>query len=47
MRRKVLAKEIALLVTMRKNLAFLAFEPRLGGGFPKLLYTSIVDEVQK
>jgi hypothetical protein len=47
MRRKVLSKEIALLVTMRKNLAFLAFEPRLGGEFPKQLYQSIVDEVQK
>jgi hypothetical protein len=47
MRRKVLSKEIALLATMRKNLAFLAFEPRLGGEFPKELYQSIVDEVQK
>jgi hypothetical protein len=47
MRRKVLSKEIALLVRMRKNLAFLDFEPRLGGEFPKLLYQSILDEVQK
>jgi hypothetical protein len=43
----VLAKEIVLLNSMRQNLAFMAFEPRLGGDFPKKTYEALISEVQK
>lgn len=46
-RRNVLNQEIALLASMRQNLAFIAWEPSLGGEFPKETYKSIVEEVQK
>jgi hypothetical protein len=35
MRQKVLQKQLALLNSMRQNLAFMAWEPRFGGDFPK------------
>jgi hypothetical protein len=47
MRLSVLAKEVVLLNSMRQNLAFMAWEPRLGGDFPKKTYESIIKEVQK
>ncbi|KAH6664130.1 hypothetical protein B0J14DRAFT_494024 [Halenospora varia] len=45
-RHKVLVKQIALLNSMRQNLAFMAFEPRLGGDFPKEIYSKLIDEAQ-
>jgi hypothetical protein len=47
MRHKVLAKQIVMLNSMRQNIGFLAWEPRLGGEFPKKTYQDLVDEVQK
>lgn len=47
MRHQVLAKQIAVLDSMRLNIGFLDWEPRLGGEFPKGVYEEIVGEVQK
>jgi hypothetical protein len=47
LRLKVLGKQLALLNSMRQNLAFMAWEPTLGGDFPKKTYKAIIDEVQK
>ncbi len=47
LRRQILAKQIVLVNSMRQNLAFLSWEPRLGGDFPKKSYQSIIDELQK
>ncbi len=47
LRRKVLGQEVALLDSIRKNISFISWEPRLGGDFPKNTYELIVDEVQK
>jgi hypothetical protein len=47
MRQKVLQKELAILNSMRQNLAFMAWEPSLGGDFPKETYRTIINEVQK
>lgn len=46
-RQEVLQKEIALLNSMRRNLTFMKWEPNFGGDFPKEIYTTIIDEVQK
>ncbi|KAH6699780.1 hypothetical protein BKA61DRAFT_562223 [Leptodontidium sp. MPI-SDFR-AT-0119] len=45
-RHEVLVKQIALLNSMRGNLAFMAFEPRLGGDIPKEIYQKLIDEAQ-
>jgi hypothetical protein len=47
LRLKVLGKQLALLNSMKQNLAFMAWEPALGGDFPKKTYKAIIDEVQK
>ncbi len=47
LRLKVLGKQLALLNSMKQNLAFMAWEPFLGGDFPKKTYNAIIDEVQK
>ena len=44
---KVLQKQLALLNSMRQNLAFMAWEPSFGGDFPKETYQSIINEVQR
>ena len=44
---KFLEKEIALLNSMRQNLAFVPWEPKVGGDFPVEIYTALVEEVQK
>ncbi|KAE9381490.1 hypothetical protein N431DRAFT_458077 [Stipitochalara longipes BDJ] len=46
LRHKILAKQVMLINSMRQNLSFLAWEPRLGGEFPKDVYKSIIDELQ-
>lgn len=47
LRRKALEKEIVLLNGMRQNLAFLPWEPRVGGDFPTEIYGRLVEEVWK
>ena len=47
MRHKVLAKQVLMLNSMRLNIGFMAWVPRLGGEFPKQIYQDLVDEVQK
>jgi hypothetical protein len=47
MRQRVLQKQLALLISMRQNLTFLAWEPTFGGEFPKETYQAIITEVQK
>jgi hypothetical protein len=47
MRQKVLQKQLALLNSMRQNLAFMAWEPSFGGDFPKEAYQLIINEVQR
>lgn len=47
MRNKVLQRQLALLNSMRQNLAFMAWEPHFGGDFPKETYQLIIDEVQR
>jgi hypothetical protein len=47
LRHNILAKQVVLINSMRQNLSFLAWEPRLGGDFPKKIYQSIIDELQK
>lgn len=46
MRLRVLQKQLALLISMRQNLAFMAWEPTFGGEFPKATYQAIITEVQ-
>lgn len=46
-RKRTLQKEIALINSMRQNISFLDWEPRLGGDFPKRVYEELVEEVQK
>lgn len=45
--RRLLGALIRLLDGMRANLVFIAWEPRLGGEFPRRAYEGIVDEVQR
>ena len=47
LRHNILAKQIVLVNSMRQNLLFLSWEPRLGGDFPKESYSAIIDELQK
>ena len=47
LRHKILAKQIVLINSMRQNLSFLGWEPRLGGDFPKNVYKGIIDELQE
>ncbi len=47
LRHKILAKQIVLINSMRQNLSFLGWEPRLGGDFPKNFYKGIIDELQE
>lgn len=47
MRHELLNQEIALLASMRQNLALISWEPSLGGDFPKESYEALVTEVQK
>lgn len=44
---KVLQQQLALLNSMRQNLAFMAWEPGFGGDFPKETYQLIINEVQR
>ncbi|KAH7364340.1 hypothetical protein BKA65DRAFT_389211 [Rhexocercosporidium sp. MPI-PUGE-AT-0058] len=44
--RKFLEKEIVLLNSMRQNLGFVPWEPKVGGDFPTKIYTALVEEVQ-
>ncbi|KAG4438513.1 hypothetical protein IFR05_005987 [Cadophora sp. M221] len=44
--RKFLEKEVVLLNSMRQNLAFVPWEPKVGGDFPTKIYTALVEEVQ-
>ena len=46
-RHKVLQKQLALLNSMRQNLAFMAWEPSFGGDFPRETYQHIINEVQR
>lgn len=46
-RKRTLQKEVALINSMRQNISFLDWEPRLGGDFPKKTYELLVEEVQK
>ena len=46
-RRKVYVKELGLLAGLREASAFTAWEPTLGGKFPKKLYDTIIQEVNK
>ena len=46
-RQDLLQKELALLNSMKRNLTFMAWGPNFGGDFPKEIYTSIIDEIQK
>lgn len=45
-RKRTLQKEVALINSMRQNISFLDWEPRLGGDFPKKTYQLLVEEVQ-
>lgn len=45
--RRLLGALVRLLDGMRANLVFIAWEPRLGGEFPRKAYEGIVDEVQR
>lgn len=47
MMREFLEKEVVLLNSMRQNLAFVPWEPKVGGDFPTKIYTVLVEEVQK
>lgn len=47
MRQKVLQNQLALLNSMRQNLAFMVWEPSFGGDFPKETYQLIINEVQR
>lgn len=47
MHQRVLQRQLALLNSMRQNIAFMAWEPSFGGNFPKEAYQRIIDEVQK
>ncbi len=46
-RSKVFAKELMLLAGLREHSAFTAWEPTIGGKFPKQQYDTIIEEVQK
>jgi hypothetical protein len=46
-RTKILAKQMGILAQLRQHSAFTKFEPTLGGKFPKAIYDSIIQEVQK
>ena len=43
----VFTKELALLAGLRQHSAFTAWEPSLGGKFPRQQYDTIIEEVQK
>jgi hypothetical protein len=47
MRQKILGQEIVLLNSMRQSLALLAWQPHIGGNFPRALYLDIVAEIQR
>ena len=46
-RKAVFTKELALLAGLRQHLAFTAWEPTLGGKFPRSQYDAIIQEVQR
>jgi hypothetical protein len=46
-RKETLQKQVQLLNSMRMNLGFLSWEPRLGGDFPRETYQTLVEEVQR
>jgi hypothetical protein len=46
-RKRTLQKEVALINSMRQNISFLDWQPRLGGDFPKKTYEALVEEVQR
>lgn len=46
-RAQVFTKELALLAGLRQHSAFTAWEPSLGGKFPRQKYDMIIQEVQK
>ena len=47
LRQDLLQKQLALQNSMRRNLSFMDWGLNFGGEFPKEIYTSIIDEVQK
>lgn len=47
LRRKELEREVVLLSSMRQNLGFMPWEPRVGGEFPSKTYEMLIEEVQK
>ena len=46
-RGKVFVKELALLAGLRQHSAFTAWEPTVGGKFPRKQYDTIIQEVHK
>lgn len=46
-RQKVYGKELALLAGLRQHAQFTAWEPTVGGKFPRETYDSIISEIQK
>ena len=46
-RRKIYAKELALVAGLRQHSAFTAWEPTFGGKFPKEQYDTIIQEVNR
>jgi hypothetical protein len=46
-KQKILAKEIALLSSLKKNLGFTAWEPSLGGKFPRATFNALIVDLEK
>ena len=46
-RNKVVGKLLALLTDMRRHMAFVPFEPIIGGKFPVAAYQGMIAEVQQ
>ena len=47
MREKLLGDVFSLLLKLREDFAYIAWEPNFGGKFPKLQYKAILDQMQR